>query len=249
MATETQNLKAENLEEWTEKKTILVVLAHPDDPEFFCGASIARWVEMGHHVHYCLLTRGERGIEDGNRTAEEIKQIRMTEQSAAAKVLGVESVQFYDYPDGYLVPSLEARKDVVRAIRQVGAQIVVTSDPTNYYPRLGYINHPDHRLAGEIGLSAVFPAAGNRLFFPELIEKEGLQPVPVKEIWVTLTHQPTIAVDVTAYWPKRWEALIQHASQIKDKQALWERQLNRRVPESTIENPRYEDGFRRLILG
>jgi LmbE family N-acetylglucosaminyl deacetylase len=249
MPTEPNNLKAENPENWNEKKTILVVLAHPDDPEFFCGGSIARWVELGHHVHYCLLTRGERGIEDGDLSAEAIKGIRMTEQRAAANLLGVESVCFYDYPDGYLVPSLEARKDVVRAIRQVGAQIVVTSDPTNYFPRISYINHPDHRLAGEIALAAVFPAAGNRLFFPDLMEKEGLQPAPVKEVWVTLTHQPTLAIDVTAYWPKRWEALNQHASQIKDPVALYERQLSRRTADSTVENPRFEDGFRRLVLG
>jgi LmbE family N-acetylglucosaminyl deacetylase len=248
MATEPA-IQKDELEGWNEKKTILVVLAHPDDPEFFCGATIARWTASGHSVHYCLLTRGERGIEDGALAAEEIKRIREAEQRAAAQVLGVQSVCFLDYPDGYLMPSLEARADVVRAIRQVGAQVVVTSDPTNYFPRVSYINHPDHRLAGEIALSAVFPAAGNRLFFPELIEREGLLPAPVKEVWVTLTHQPTIAIDVTEFWPLRWEALNKHVSQIKDPAALRERQLARRTPDSTEENPRFEDGFRRLILG
>jgi LmbE family N-acetylglucosaminyl deacetylase len=51
-------------ENWTEPQTILVILAHPDDPEFFCGATIARWTRLGHTVHYCLLTRGDKGVRD-----------------------------------------------------------------------------------------------------------------------------------------------------------------------------------------
>jgi hypothetical protein len=49
-------------EGWEAPQTILVILAHPDDPEFFCGASIARWTSLGHTVHYCLLTRGDKGV-------------------------------------------------------------------------------------------------------------------------------------------------------------------------------------------
>lgn len=237
----------DSTENWTERKRILVVLAHPDDPEFFCGASIARWTAAGHEVHYCLLTRGDRGIFD-HITAEEIRRIRMDEEQEAAKVLGVSSVCFLAYPDGYLLPSLEARKDVVRVIRQVRPDVIVTSDPTNYFPRANYINHPDHRLAGEIVLGAVFPAAGNPLFFTELVDEEGLQPAEVKEIWVTLTHQPNVLLDVTEYWEKRLEALNKHKSQVGDPEALRERQLNRRVPGSTPEHPRFEDGFRRILL-
>ena len=43
---------------------ILVMLAHPDDPEFFCGATLARWAAAGHHIRYCLLTCGYKGTED-----------------------------------------------------------------------------------------------------------------------------------------------------------------------------------------
>jgi LmbE family N-acetylglucosaminyl deacetylase len=240
--------EAETSESWNEKKRILVVLAHPDDPEFFCGASIARWTAAGHEVHYCLLTRGERGMSDKPVGLDEVKRIREGEERAAAGVLGVSSVCFLDFPDGYLMPSIEARGEIVRVIRQVQPDVVVTSDPTNYFPRVNYINHPDHRLAGEIALGAVFPAAGNRQFFPEQIESEGLPLASVKEIWITLTHQPSVALDVTSFWEKRIEALLQHKSQIPDPAALRERQLTRRTPDSTPENPRFEDGFRRVML-
>ncbi len=250
MATDTQpaNGRNETLEGWTEKKRILVVLAHPDDPEFFCGASIARWVAAGHEVHYCLLTSGERGVGELDLPAEQLKQMRQQEERAAAAVLGVKSVCFLELPDGYLMPTLEARKQVVRAIRQVRPDVVVTSDPTNYFPRVNYINHPDHRLAGEIVLGAVFPAAGNRSFFPELIQEDGLPPAPVREIWVTLTHQPDVLIDVTEFWEKKITALSQHKSQVPDPAALRERQLSRRTPGSTVENPRFEEGFRRIVL-
>ena len=246
--TEPASGQIEPVEGWNEKMRILVVLAHPDDPEFFCGASIARWVEAGHEVHYCLLTSGERGVGERDLPAGELKRARQEEERAAAAVLGVRSVSFLDLPDGYLMPSLEARKQVVRAIRKVQPDVIVTSDPTNYFPRVNYINHPDHRLAGEIVLGAVFPAAGNRSFFPELIAEEGLMPVPVKEIWVTLTHQPDVLIDVTGYWEKKLQALYQHKSQVPDPAALRERQLSRRVPGSSAENPRFEEGFRRIIL-
>jgi LmbE family N-acetylglucosaminyl deacetylase len=126
--------------------------------------------------------------------------------------------------------------------------VVVTSDPTNYYPRETYLNHPDHRLAGEIALSAVFPAAGNPMFFPELIDEENLEPSPVKEIWITLTHQPNVLLDVSEYWETKICALYEHKSQIGEPEKLRERQLSRHTADSTDEHPRFEEAFRRLVL-
>ena len=103
---------------WEESQNILVILAHPDDPEFFCGASIARWTSAGHQVSYCLLTCGDKGTKDRNLSSEELCNIRHTEQLEAAKVLGVTKVRFLDYPDGYLLPNLDLRKDITRIIRQ-----------------------------------------------------------------------------------------------------------------------------------
>lgn len=236
-------------ENWATPQRILVILAHPDDPEFFCGASIARWRKQGHTIGYCLLTNGNKGGSDLNISPAELAALREKEQLAAAQCLGVQSVQFLRYDDGCLVPDLMVRKDVVRVIRQFRPDILVSCDPTNYYVRENSINHPDHRAAGQIVLDATFPAAGNPYFFPELIEEEGLQPHTVHEVWLSLTAQPNVVLDVTATWEDKMQALYQHRSQIgPDLAAFRERMLTRRVPESDPAAPRFEERFRRLLF-
>jgi LmbE family N-acetylglucosaminyl deacetylase len=229
---------------WETPQKILVILAHPDDPEFFCGATLARWVRAGHEVHYCLLTCGDKGSYDRDKTAEEICQIRHAEQQAAAAVIGAKSVQFLDLPDGYLVPSVELRRDVVRVIRQERPDILVSCDPTNLFPSTTYgINHPDHRYAGQVVVDAVFPAAGNSHFFPELLT-EGLEPYMPKEMWLSLAAQPNLALDVTDTWDVKIRAIQEHKSQIAEPEKFIERMKSRRTEDSTEENPRYEEKFR-----
>ncbi len=233
-------------ENWTEAKKILVILAHPDDPEFFFGASIARWIAAGHEVHYCLLTRGDKGGNDLSISPEQLIEIRMTEQRNAAIELGVTTVQFLDQKDGFLHPNDHIRKEVVRQIRTIKPDIVASCDPTNYYLRDRYINHPDHRAAGEITLDAVFPAAGNVYYFPELITIENLPPHTPEEIWLSAPLQANVVLDVTEFWPQKLAALKMHVSQIGDPKVLELNQLSRRTEDSTLENPRFEDQFRRL---
>ena len=72
--------------EWDRPQKILVILAHPDDPEFFCGATIARWTSQGHKVSYLLLTRGDKGTNDRNMLPEKLMEIRMCEQKAAGRI-------------------------------------------------------------------------------------------------------------------------------------------------------------------
>lgn len=229
---------------WPEKQRILVILAHPDDPEFFCGATLARWARAGHEIIYYLLTCGDKGRNDNNRhiPGDQLCAMRHTEQNAAAAVLGVKEVHFLDREDGTLVPDLNLRCDVVRIIRKFKPDVLVTCDPQNLYATYG-INHPDHRAAGQVVLDAVFPAAGNELFFPELL-KEGLEPHAPKEVWASLTMQPNVTLDVTDMWDTKIRALREHKSQIGDPAKLEERIRSRRTEESTEENPRYEEKFR-----
>lgn len=231
-------------ENWTEKQRILVILAHPDDPEFFCGATIARWTKAGHEVSYALLTCGDKGRNDHNRDipGSELCALRHQEEHTAASVLGVTAINFLDLDDGYLVPDLNLRKQVVRIIRQAKPDVLVTCDPQNLFATYG-LNHPDHRAAGQVVLDAVFPAAGNELFFPELLA-EGLQPHTPKEVWASLTSQPNVSVDVTDTWVTKIQALKQHKSQIGDPADLEKRMRSRRTEDSTDENPRYEEKFR-----
>lgn len=234
-------------EKWNTPQKILVILAHPDDPEFFCGGSIARWAKEGHCISYCLLTRGDKGSDNPAIDSRELARSREVEQRAAAAALGVQFVQFLDYPDGFLTPTFETRKAVVRVIRQCRPDIIVTCDPMNYYINDMHINHPDHRAAGAIVVDAIFPAAGNPLYFPELMEDEGLAPHTVREIWLSLTAQPNVVLDITATWNDKINALLNHRSQILDKDAFLARMRSRHTPDSTEDSPRFEEGFRKLI--
>lgn len=235
-------------ENWDTPQKICVILAHPDDPEFFCGATIARWVEHGHKVIYYLLTCGDKGTKDRNLDEKALCTSRQQEQKQAAGVLGVGEVNFLHYPDGYLNPDLELRKSVTRVIRQVKPDIVVTCDPQNLFMGENRINHPDHRAAGQVVIDAVFPAARDHLYFPELLNEENLEPHMVNEIWASLPVKPNVEIDVTEYWDKKIQAILQHKSQIGDATQLIERMKNRFVEGSTLENPRYIESFRRVIL-
>jgi LmbE family N-acetylglucosaminyl deacetylase len=228
---------------------VLVVLAHPDDPDFFCGGTIARWVARGREVHYCLLTRGDKGSDDDHTPPEQLAKIREAEQRAAASVLGVKDVLFLDEEDGYLVPSLALREKIVRVIRQVRPQIVVTCDPTNFFPSNRYINHADHRAAGQVTLDAVFPAARSALYFPSLYKEEGLEPHKVKEVYVAGAQHPNITVDISSFFDLKIAALSEHRSQLKDIKAMEERLRKSMIdPDSLSEEPRYIERFRRIEL-
>ena len=241
--------RVEPPDNWESPQRILVILAHPDDPEFFCGGSIARWTHAGHHVSYCLLTCGDKGTQDRSLTPDALCSLRQEEQNAAAAVLGVDQVRFLDYPDGYLVPDIQLRRDITRVIREEQPDVLVTCDPTNLYVKETYLNHPDHRAAGQATLDAVFPAARDHLSFIELWRDENLEPHIVREVWISLPGEANVTLDVTEYWEMKLQALHLHKSQIGDPALLDERLRSRHTPETTLENPRYVEKFKRLVLG
>jgi LmbE family N-acetylglucosaminyl deacetylase len=245
-----QNIRV-NLEPegWQNRQRILVILAHPDDPEFFCGATVRRWTSAGHEVIYWLVTCGDKGTPDRSITSEQLCGIRHSEQHNAAAVLGVTEVHFMDYPDGYLVPDLQLRRDITRVLRTARPDVLVTCDPLTLYFPGNRLNHPDHRAAGQAVLDAVYPAARDYLYFPELLQQERLEPHIVREVWVSGTQEPTVRLDVSEHWETKILALYEHKSQIGDPQALAERMRLRRTEDSTPEAPRYEEGFRRIVLG
>jgi len=220
----------------------MVILAHPDDPEFFCGATIARFVKQGKHVRYCLLTCGDKGSDDPSMTHDQLCSIRHDEQVAAARVLGVTDLGWLNYPDGELVPTLESRLRVAREIRRHRPDIVVTCDPARVITAFGTINHPDHRAAGTIALDAIFPGAGNRMYFAELLD-EGLEPHQVKEVYIAGAEHPDTTIDVTDTMDLKIKALREHKSQIKDMDGL-EKRLRARMSRDGL----YFEMFKRLVL-
>jgi LmbE family N-acetylglucosaminyl deacetylase len=144
-------------------KRVLGVFAHPDDPEFFCGATFARWSSEGADITFLLATSGDKGSSDPEMTSERLIAIREDEERLAAAKLGVRDVIFLRCKDGELVPSLELRKAIVRVIRMLQPYVVVTLDPTVFWWGDRGLNHPDHRAIGEATLAAVFPTARDRL--------------------------------------------------------------------------------------
>lgn len=240
----------EQTDRWETPQKILVILAHPDDPEFFCGGTLAHWARAGHEITYVLLTCGDKGFNPATHadmTPEILCGIRYEEQQNAAKVIGVKAVHFLDRADGYLTPDLDLRRDVVRVIRQHKPDILVTCDPQTLFAPYGF-NHPDHRAAGQVVIDAVFPAAGNLTFFPELMD-EGYPPHMPKEVWCSLTNQPNTIIDVTDMWDIKLKAILEHKTQVQDAEKLIERFKARRAEDSTDENPRYEEKFRVVKYG
>jgi len=196
-------------------KRVAVIVAHPDDAEFICAGAVARWAAEGHEVHYVLLTSGDKGSDDPHVTADQLVATREAEQRAACEILGVEAVHFLRYPDAMLVPDLSLRRELTRVIRRLKPDIVVCQDPTVRFVDQRYINHPDHRAAGEATLDAVYPAARDRMTFPELLA-EGLEPHKVSEVYLAGAKDPDVAIDITDHLETKLAALRAHASQLGD---------------------------------
>lgn len=200
---------------------VLVIGAHPDDPEFACGGTSARWADEGREIHYLVCTRGHKGSSDSEITSERLIQIREQEQRAAARIIGARSVTFLDFVDGELAPTLELREAIVREIRRIRPQIVLTHDPTVVYTATS-INHPDHRAVGTATLDAIYPTARDRLNFP-WHEAEGLRPHKVQEVYLWGATNPTVWVDISTTFDRKVEALRCHASQVGRAEELAER--------------------------
>ncbi len=195
-------------------KSAMVIMAHPDDIEFGPAGTIARWVEEGCRAVYVLITSGDVGIADDGMTREKATEIREAEQVAAAEIVGVSEVVFLREPDGNVEPTLALRKKLVREIRRVRPEVVITTDPTVLWVNGRYINHPDHRAAATVAIDAVFPAAGQPNLFEELAE-EGLKAHKVRKVYISWTSDADTWVNVTGTIDKKIAALRAHESQMR----------------------------------
>ena len=192
-------------------KRILTVLAHPDDAETMAGGTLLKWAAEGHRITLCLITDGDKGTADGREPASAVIERRRAEQARAAAVLGAEVIGL-GYPDGMLQPTLELRRDIVAVIRRVRPDIVVTNDPTTWFRHGLYINHPDHRIAGQACVEALYPAVKKGSFYPELLE-QGLEPHVVEQVYLVLSDTPDTWVDIADVLEAKIELICLHASQ------------------------------------
>lgn len=196
-------------------ESAMVIVAHPDDPEFSCGGTMARWAKNGTKVCYVICTSGDVGIAEPGMTREKAAKIREAEQMEAAKITGVNEVVFLGEPDGMLQATLELRKKIVREIRRFRPEVVVTGDPTRVWSGDSYINHPDHRAAATSALDATFPAAGQPNLFEEIAD-EGFFAHKPRKVYITSRETVDVWINIEDFIDVKVAALRAHRSQMKD---------------------------------
>ncbi|HVX24029.1 MAG TPA: PIG-L deacetylase family protein [Candidatus Saccharimonadales bacterium] len=199
-------------------RVVLGIAAHPDDLDVGAAGTLAKFAKDGAEVHYLVLTDGSKGSDDPEMTSAQLIEIRRAEQETAVKAIHGTAVHFLQYPDAGLEVTQDLKRDIVRVIRQLKPDTVITFDPTCLYSmERGMINHTDHRAAGQAAIDAVFPLARDRLTFPELLTEEGLEPHKVTTLLLMLNFEKhNFSVDITDTIELKLDALRAHASQIGD---------------------------------
>lgn len=170
---------------------MLVVVAHPDDPEYGLSAAVHTWTTAGVEVSYLLLTHGEAGIQ--GMDPAEVGPLRAGEQRRACECVGVSDLVILNHPDSMLVYNLELRRDIAREIRRRRPDVVIL---TNFdVEAYGGLNQADHRVAGLATIDATRDAA-NPWAQRDLLEDEGLQPWNASQLLVAGIPNPTHHVGV-----------------------------------------------------
>jgi LmbE family N-acetylglucosaminyl deacetylase len=224
-----------------ERKTVLVIGAHPDDPEFGCAATIAKWAAQGHLIDYVILTSGDKGSHDPAMHPGRVAALREVEQRGAALELGVRSVQFLHYPDGLLENTLDLRRHVCGIIRQLKPDILLAIDPWRRYQL-----HPDHRAAGQVALDAVY-AAREWYIFPEQLTE--LEPWRVHDIYLYWTDAADHWEDVSESMDKRIRALVHHDSQVNGRMQNIEERVRKGAHEvGEAHGCEYAEAFKHIKL-
>jgi LmbE family N-acetylglucosaminyl deacetylase len=231
--------------DWENVERVLVIMAHPDDPDFTCGGTAIQMARHGIEVTYLILTNGDKGNHNPEITRNQLIALRKIEQRAAADVCGVRNVLFFGEEDGFLQPSRELRIRVTREIRRIRPQIIIITDPDRYFVGDFYINHPDHRNAGLVALDAIFPAADNPMFFPELAD-EGYPPHKISQLYVYGHGTPNVQVDITDDVETKIAAILCHKTQITEPEKsvpAWRERWGTKADDGSI---RYTEEFRAM---
>jgi LmbE family N-acetylglucosaminyl deacetylase len=182
----------------------LAIGAHPDDVEFQCGATLAKWAAAGCVVHHLILTDGSKGTWNPDEDIPALVQARVVEQQAAAKALGATGqVIMLDNVDGELASGLVERERVSHWIRALQPDVVLGHDPWKRY-RL----HPDHRHAGWLTVDGIV-AARDPFFFPD----QGVAPHRPSTLLLFEADEPDHLEDIVGFEATKIAALLEHRSQ------------------------------------
>ena len=234
--------------EWTDVQRALVIMAHPDDPDFSCSGTVIQMARQGIEVTYMILTNGDKGNHNPEITRNQLIAMRKIEQRRSAEMCGVQHVLFMGEEDGFLKSTPELRKRVTREIRRLRPELIVCPYPDRYVVGAGYINHPDHRNAGLVALEAIFPAADNPMFYPDMMD-EGYLPHKISQLYIVGHDDPNVEVDITDDAEQKIQAILCHESQIAEPEKAVERWRERWGERQADGSYRHYERFRRLRFG
>jgi LmbE family N-acetylglucosaminyl deacetylase len=182
----------------------LAIVAHPDDAEFHCGATLAKWAAHGCVLNHLVLTDGSKGTWDPDADVEALAEQRTAEQMEAASLLGSNGkVVMLGHVDGELQPTLHVRDQVAYWIRALQPEVVLAHDPWKRY-RL----HPDHRNAGWLALDGVVAARDPHFFRHHDVDVHRTAAILLFE-----ADEPDHVEDVTGFVDTKVRALLAHRSQ------------------------------------
>jgi len=224
---------------------VMVVTAHPDDPEFLAGGTVAKLAKEGREVTYVIVTNGNKGSGDRTMISQRLAPIREDEQRRAARVLGVERVEFLGYEDGEVEDTRNLRRDVTRQIRRWQPDLIITQNSNRTYSNFpGW--HRDHRITGGVVLDCVYPLARDHLSFPELLPE--YEPHQVREVYLIQWEQPGLVVDITGTMDVKLKAIACHASQLGDFSVVEARMRARAAALGKPKGYTYAEGFDHVVL-
>jgi LmbE family N-acetylglucosaminyl deacetylase len=224
---------------------VMFVAAHPDDPEFLAGGTVARLAKEGREITYVIVTNGNKGSSDCGVTSDQLAPIRAEEQRQAARVLGVERVEFLGYEDGEVEDTRDLRCDITRQIRRWRPELIITLNPHRTYNNFpGW--HRDHRMTGRVVLDCVYPLARDHLSFPELLPE--YEPHKAREVYVIQWDQPRLVIDITNTMELKLEAIRCHASQVGDFKAVEARMRNRAATLGKEKGYACAEGFDHIVV-
>lgn len=233
--------------DWENVKRVLVIMAHPDDPDFTCAGTVIQMARQGIEVTYMILTNGDKGNHNPEITRNQLIAMRKIEQRAAAEMSGVKDVLFMGVEDGFLRSTRAIRKRVTREIRRIRPEIIICPHPDRYLVGNGYINHPDHRNAGLVALDSIFPAADNPMFYPDMAD-EGYLPHKISQLYVMGDPEPGLHIDISNEIDLKIQAILCHKSQISmPDEALegWKERWGEKQEDGSL---RFYERFRVLSL-
>jgi LmbE family N-acetylglucosaminyl deacetylase len=227
----------------------LSIYAHPDDQEFSIGGTLAKWARAGSEIISVIITSGDSGSNDPAKDGsykQELAELREKEQLAANAILGVKETVFLRYPDGELEPTIGLRKDLTRLIRRFKPDTVLAGNPEAWFYGDEYLNHPDHRAAARAACEAVFPSAGSRLMFADLLS-EGYEPHEVRRLYIHGTDKVNTWVDISETLDLKIKALQQHVSQVDPNEVeKWMREWA--AEEAKGQEMKYAEAYKVMLL-